>query len=100
MDDYSDIYYFICRIKPILTPRQADCLFLARAGYNNYDISQRLFISKNTVKKNFEDMFIRNNVNSRIQVLDLLYRSLLDIISDYLIKNYNITILDILQNYY
>lgn len=99
MENYSDIYYLLFRIKPILTPRQADCLFLAREGYNNHDISRQLFIAESTVKKNFEDMFIRNNVNSRIQVLDLFYLTLLDIIADYLIKNHNITILDILQNY-
>ena len=99
MENYSDIYYLVCKIKQILTPRQADCLFLAREGYNNHDISVRLFIAESTVKKNFEDMFIRNNVNSRIQVLDIFYLALLDIIADYLIKNHNITIFDILQNY-
>ena len=99
MEDYTAVYCLACRIKPILTQRQFECLFLARAGYTNKAIGNKLYITPAAVKKNFGDMEARLHVKTKMQVLDAFYLELLEIINDYIKELYNISILKILQSY-
>lgn len=51
--------------KYILTPRQLEYLTLAALGFNNYEISKLLFVSKSTVKKMLEEIFRRLKAKDR-----------------------------------
>ena len=56
--------YFTLR-KPKLTEREEEIARLAAEGLSNKEISERLFISPNTVKTQLKSVFEKINVNSR-----------------------------------
>jgi DNA-binding CsgD family transcriptional regulator len=50
---------------PALTPREREVVFLAGAGRTNADIAAELWISRATVKKHLENVYLKLGVNSR-----------------------------------
>ena len=57
--------YFSAKEKPGLTDREMEIALLAAEGLNNREISERLFISANTVKTALKGVFEKLDVNSR-----------------------------------
>jgi DNA-binding CsgD family transcriptional regulator len=57
-----------------ITPREYEVLGLASQGMTNAEISERLFISKNTVKKHINSLFRKLNVNTRSQMINFFYQ--------------------------
>lgn len=52
-----------------LTNRESEILHLALKGMSNREISDRLFISSETVKRHLSNLFKKSNVNSRMELL-------------------------------
>ena len=57
--------YFSAKEKPDLTDREMEIALLAAEGLTNREISERLFISANTVKTALKGVFEKLDVNSR-----------------------------------
>lgn len=57
----------------ILTKREVEYLLLAADGYKNLEIAQRLYVSKSTVKKTFENIFLKLNAKTKAQALAIAY---------------------------
>ena len=57
--------YFTAKEKPDLTGREMEIALLAAEGLTNREISERLFISTNTVKTALKGVFEKLGVNSR-----------------------------------
>ncbi len=55
-----------------ITDREYEVLILVLNGYSNRQISDKLYISEGTVKNYIYSMFKKVNVNSRIQLINLL----------------------------
>nr|WP_312576633.1 response regulator transcription factor [Sedimentibacter sp.] len=51
-----------------LTPREYDVLMELGKGLSNYEISKKLFISENTVKKHVSSILLKLQLNHRTQV--------------------------------
>lgn len=62
-----------------LTPREKEILGYVAKGYNNKEISQKIFISETTVGNHLSNVFNKLNVTSRTQaaIIALKYSSLL-----------------------
>lgn len=56
-----------------LTQREYEILQLIGEGLRNHEISQKLFISENTTKKHIAHIFEKMTVNSRSQLLKLIF---------------------------
>jgi LuxR family maltose regulon positive regulatory protein len=68
--------YFAVKGKLDLTDREMEIALLAADGLTNKEISERLFISTNTVKTALKGVFEKLDVNSRAllkQKMDKLY---------------------------
>lgn len=71
----------------IITQREIQYLLLAADGYKNLEIAQKLYVSKSTVKKTFENIFLKLNARTKAHALSIAYVH--DIITkDDLAKNY------------
>jgi LuxR family maltose regulon positive regulatory protein len=57
-----------------LSKRQTEIMQLVAAGYSNRDIADQLFISEQTVKKHLGTAFVRLDVSSRTQAIDVCRR--------------------------
>lgn len=57
-----------------LTEREKEVLKLLIEGKNNQEIAQNLFISINTVKKHLSHIFNKTEVNSRTELVSLIFR--------------------------
>ena len=55
-----------------LTMRESEILNLVGKGYNNKEISQKLFITENTVKKHVSSIFTKLGFKSRKEVIAYL----------------------------
>ncbi len=55
-----------------LTNRELEIIRLIFSGDNNQDISNRIFVSSNTVKKHIQNIFRKLDVNSRTQLINTL----------------------------
>ncbi|MCQ2754055.1 MAG: response regulator transcription factor [bacterium] len=52
-----------------LTAREIDVLQLLKEGFNNTEISKKLFISTHTVKAHLENIYEKLNVHNRVQAV-------------------------------
>ncbi|WP_291868789.1 tetratricopeptide repeat protein [Maribacter sp.] len=52
-----------------LSKREVEVLNLISKGYNNDEIAEKLFVSKNTVKTHIQHIYTKLDVNNRIQAL-------------------------------
>jgi DNA-binding CsgD family transcriptional regulator len=59
----------------LLTPRESDILVLLASGRDTPYIANQLFISKNTVRTHIKNLYIKMNVHSKQDLLDLLYET-------------------------
>ena len=55
-----------------LTPREAEVVRLITQGRKNADICETLYISSSTLKKHTNNIYKKLNVNSRIELLNLI----------------------------
>lgn len=55
-----------------LTQREREVLFLAYYGMTNPEISEKLFISRNTVKKHMHSIFEKMDVSTRMEIVHLI----------------------------
>ena len=60
-------------MKFALSEREADVLRLIADGRSNYEISEQIHVSVSTVKKHIYNIFNKAGVNSRMQLLSLMY---------------------------
>ena len=58
-----------------LTIRENEILSLVGDGYNNKEISQKLFITENTVKKHVSSIFTKLGFKSRKEVISYLQKN-------------------------
>lgn len=56
-----------------LSSREADVLKLLADGHSNVDISEQIHVSVSTVKKHVYNIFNKAGVNSRTQLLNMIY---------------------------
>lgn len=56
-----------------LSEREADVLRLIADGQSNNDISEKINVSVSTVKKHVYNIFNKAGVNSRTQLLNMVY---------------------------
>ena len=56
-----------------LTPREIDVLELISEGFNNEEISEKMYISKNTVKSHIKNIYIKLDVKNRAQAIKKLH---------------------------
>ncbi|SEU23530.1 LuxR C-terminal-related transcriptional regulator [Paenibacillus sp. NFR01] len=59
-----------------LTPREEEILRLVVQGFNNSEISEKLFISSHTVKNHITKIYEKLGVNSRAQAISKMYRTI------------------------
>ncbi len=52
-----------------LTEREIDVLKLISEGFNNDEIAEKMFISKNTVKSHIKNIYVKLDVKNRIQAI-------------------------------
>ncbi len=52
-----------------LTEREIDVLKLISEGFNNEEIAEKMFISKNTVKSHIKNIYVKLDVKNRIQAI-------------------------------
>lgn len=57
----------------MLTQREIQYLLLAADGCKNLEIVQRLYVSKSTVKKTFENIFHKLKAKTKAQALSIAY---------------------------
>lgn len=60
-------------MKFALSEREADVLRLIADGRSNNEISEQIHVSVSTVKKHIYNIFNKAGVNSRMQLLNLMY---------------------------
>ena len=60
-------------MKFALSEREADVLRLIADGRSNYEISEQIHVSVSTVKKHIYNIFNKAGVNSRMQLLSMIY---------------------------
>ncbi len=58
-----------------LTKREIDVLKLISAGYNNEQIAEKIFISKNTVKSHIKNIYLKLDVRNRIQAINKIEKN-------------------------
>ena len=61
--------YTKARPKKIITPKQKEVLLYLSKGYPNKEIAYRMGLSVSTIKQHLTGMYLRLNVNSRIEAL-------------------------------
>ena len=69
--DPSDILDAISE-KHWLTRRERDVMELVYKGYSNPDISSKLYISRNTVKKHVHNVYEKLDVSTRMEMTQLI----------------------------
>jgi len=52
-----------------LSKREIEVLQLISKGYNNEEIAEKLFVSKNTVKTHIQHIYTKLDVKNRIQAM-------------------------------
>ena len=52
-----------------LTPREIDVLKYIQQGFHNKDIAQVLYISNNTVKSHIKNIYLKINVDNKVQAV-------------------------------
>ena len=57
----------------ILTQREIQYLLLAADGCKNLEIAQILYVSNSTVKKTFENIFLKLKARTKAQALSIAY---------------------------
>ena len=73
--DHSDIDLYIHKAAStfFLSKREADVLKLIADGCSNSEISEQIQVSVSTVKKHVYNIFNKTGVNSRTQLLNMVY---------------------------
>ncbi|TLS52105.1 EAL domain-containing protein [Paenibacillus antri] len=61
-----------------ISPREFDVFHLMVNGFNNKEISDKLFISEHTVKNHITHIFQKLNVNDRVQAMAKIYQTCID----------------------
>ena len=56
-----------------LTRREAEILDLIKNGLTNEEISEKLFVSKNTIKFHIKNIYIKLDVKNRAQALKMAF---------------------------
>ncbi|MBF8436122.1 response regulator transcription factor [Halanaerobiaceae bacterium Z-7014] len=57
-----------------LTPREIEIARLVKSGLTNKEISNRLFISKNTVKKHLQNIYNKCDVSNKVSLVSKLHQ--------------------------
>ena len=57
-----------------LTPREIEIARLVKSGMTNKEISNRLFISKNTVKKHLQNIYNKCDVSNKVSLVSKLHQ--------------------------
>ena len=57
-----------------LTPREIEIARLVKSGMTNKEISNQLFISKNTVKKHLQNIYNKCNVSNKVSLVSKLHQ--------------------------
>ena len=57
-----------------LTPREIEIARLVKSGMTNKEISNRLFISKNTVKKHLQNIYNKCDVSNKVSLVSKLHK--------------------------
>ncbi len=61
-----------------ISPREFDVFHLMVNGFNNKEISDKLYISEHTVKNHITHIFQKLNVNDRVQAMAKIYQTCID----------------------
>ena len=61
-----------------ISPREFDVFHLMVNGYNNKEISDKLYISEHTVKNHITHIFQKLHVNDRVQAMAKIYQTCID----------------------
>lgn len=70
-EKHTKIFKLNQKLNDPLTEREIDVLLMVDEGYSNQQISEKLFISENTVKTHLKNIFVKTESSSRT---DLIYK--------------------------
>lgn len=96
MEDYLFTQSFA--LKYLLTNREIECFIFTKKGLNNNAIAKQMHVSVSTIKKFLESIFLKLEVNSRIEAIEKYYNSAFNEISENINKKFKISISDIIKD--
>jgi len=73
-DQLTKIFKLNQKLNEPLTDREIDVLVLVDEGLSNQQISEKLFVSENTVKTHLKNIFIKTAASSRTDLINKLNR--------------------------
>lgn len=72
-EKHTKIFKLNQKLSDPLTEREIEVLFLLDEGYSNQQISEKLFISENTVKTHLKNIFVKTASSSRTDLINKLH---------------------------
>jgi DNA-binding CsgD family transcriptional regulator len=55
-----------------ITPRELEIIRMAVKGYSNKKISQKIFVTPDTVKKHLQNIYKKVGINNRVELVNLV----------------------------
>lgn len=71
-EKHAKIFKLNQKISDPLTERETEVLLMLEEGYSNLQISEKLFISENTVKTHLKNIFVKTDSSSRTDLINKL----------------------------